>query len=586
MKPFVITLAFALSAMAFGQDRISVKDFGAKGDGIADDTAAIQKALDAFCGDKFRIASVTGEGVSPIVVITSTPHTFLNGSRVVVTGVEGNTGANGRWSAVVLSPAAIALYTDNGETSTGNAAYTSGGAISAPLAASLYFPSGTYNISSPLVTRCAMSILGDGPTASVIFQTHQYTFMHGIVANYGLRMEDIAVNTTPLTVNYGMIGVFGGTSIAAAPMLGYKFSFERFASHGFNFGLDINGTSETDLVASITVDQSDISVGTEINAVSQPINAANAAFLTVKNSMLTGDSVPGGEVRNDHAIYTIAIRGVLIQNNVIQNHGNSAIKLLQGGFHDTVCPTNQDYTSWTIDNNRITGSRLAIAVYSFCDLVMPSVVFSNNTISDIQNNYLGDYAAVYVQANCRSNMQEVMSRGNTYAGLGLGGIVLASQVQGDKTCTAPEAQGTISNFTSSSDTFANWSIAAPGTFPAINSTGQNLIHATISWLSTSDENGSLPLNLSAFAEVTTKQLNRDSYGAVAVASAALTARLDLSIRGITTRYHQIIAPVMNIIAGANPNKAHVAFVAWSQTPGPLHGIPIPLIRPKCRNASQ
>ena len=64
MKPFVITLAFALSAMAFGQDRISVKDFGAKGDGIADDTAAIQRALDAFCGDKFTIATATGAGVS------------------------------------------------------------------------------------------------------------------------------------------------------------------------------------------------------------------------------------------------------------------------------------------------------------------------------------------------------------------------------------------------------------------------------------------------------------------------------------------------------------------------------------------
>jgi len=224
--------------------------------------------------------------------------------------------------------------------------------------------------------------------------------------------------------------------------------------------------------------------------------------LTVRNSTLTGDSIPGGEVRNDHAIYTIAIRGVLIRNNVIQNHGNSAIKLLQGGFHDSACPTNQDYTSWTIDNNRITGSRLAIAVYSFCDLVMPSVVISNNTIANIQNNYLGDYAAVYVQANCRSNIQQVVSRGNTYTNLGLGGIVLASQVQGDETCNAREAQGTISNFTSSGDTFVHWSTASRGTFPAINSTGQNLIHATVSQMSTADVNGSLPLNLSSFAEVT------------------------------------------------------------------------------------
>jgi hypothetical protein len=439
--------------------------------------------------------------------MTSTPHTFLNGFTVVVGGAGGDTNANGRWSATVLSPTAIALYGANGEPSTGNAAYTAGGAISAPLAASLYFPAGIYNISSALVTRCAMSIAGDGPTASIIFQTHQYTFTHGIVANYSLHMEDIAVNTTPLAVNYGMIGVFGGTSIAAAPMLGYKYSFVRFASHGFNFGLDLNGTSETDLVDSIVADHCDISVDTDVNAVSQPINAANATFLTVKNSTLTGDSV-GGEVRNDHAIYTIAIRGVLIQNNVIQNHGNSAIKLLQGGFHDTACPTHQDYTSWTIDNNRITGSRLAIAVYSFCELVMPSVVISNNTIFDIQNDYLGDYAAVYVQANCRSNMQEVVSKGNTYTNLGLGGIVLASQVQGDKTCNDPDAQGTISNFTSSGETFLNWSIASPGTFPAINSTGQNLIHATVSQLSTSDANGSLSLNLAPFAEVTITEPGR------------------------------------------------------------------------------
>ena len=35
-------------------------------------------------------------------------------------------------------------------------------------------------------------------------------------------------------------------------------------------------------------------------------------------------------------------------------------------------------------------------------------------------------------------------------------------------------------------------------------------------------------------------------------------------------------------AGANPTTAQVNFVAISHSPGPRQGIPIPLIRPKCR----
>ncbi len=468
----------------------SIKDFGAKGDGVADDTAAIQNAFNSACGERFVVAKTTGAGVSPIVITTSAPHTFMNGSPVTIEGVRGNTNANGRWSATVLSPTTIGL----GPASNGNAAYLSGGTIAAPTTPGLYFPAGTYNISSPLVTGCAMFLSGDSPTKSIIFQTHQYALTHGIIANHSLTMQDMAVNTTPLTVNYGMVAVVGGTSAAAAPMLGYAFSFVRFHSSGFNFGMDINGTSETDLLASITVDECDVSVGTEANGVSQPINAANAVFLTVVNSVLTGDG------NNDHAIYTLAIRGVLIQNNLMQNHGNSAIKLLQGGFHDAMCPTIQNYTSWTIDNNRIVASKMAIAAYSFCALVMPSIVISNNTIWDIADTYLGDYAAVYIQSNCESNMVDVLSSNNTFTNLGLGGIVLDSQVEGDKTCTATRAQGTISNFTSTGDTFVNWSMASAGTFPAINSTGQNLIRASVSQLN-AISNGNVALNLAAFASV-------------------------------------------------------------------------------------
>jgi hypothetical protein len=84
----------------------------------------------------------------------------------------------------VLSSKTIALYSLDGEASTGNAAYIGGGLITP----SLYFPAGTYNISSALVTGCPVSLSGDGPTASVIFQTHQYIAINGIVANYSLWM--------------------------------------------------------------------------------------------------------------------------------------------------------------------------------------------------------------------------------------------------------------------------------------------------------------------------------------------------------------------------------------------------------------
>lgn len=60
---------------------------------------------------------------TPIVVTTGT-HGLATGASVTITGVGGNTAANGSWSITVLSPTTFSL---NG--SVGNGAYTSGGTI-------------------------------------------------------------------------------------------------------------------------------------------------------------------------------------------------------------------------------------------------------------------------------------------------------------------------------------------------------------------------------------------------------------------------------------------------------------------------
>jgi len=52
----------------------------------------------------------------------------------------------------------------------GNAAYVSGGAIANAADARLYFPAGTYNISSPLVTGCAMFLSGTGRWLASFFK--------------------------------------------------------------------------------------------------------------------------------------------------------------------------------------------------------------------------------------------------------------------------------------------------------------------------------------------------------------------------------------------------------------------------------
>lgn len=59
---------------------------------------------------------------SPIVVTTSVSHGYSTGDTVVVSGVTGNTAANGSWAIIVTSNTQFSLTT-----SVGNGAYVSGG---------------------------------------------------------------------------------------------------------------------------------------------------------------------------------------------------------------------------------------------------------------------------------------------------------------------------------------------------------------------------------------------------------------------------------------------------------------------------
>ena len=254
-----------------------------------------------------------------------------------------------------------------------------------------------------------------------------------------------------------------------------------------------------DDLGAVLVKDCKLSVNTQMNAVANPVNVRNADSLTVEDSTLTGDG------NNDHAIYLISVRAVLVQRNLIRNHGNSAVKLLTGGFRADACPVpgvGGDYSSWVLRNNIIADSKLALAAYTYCDVHLPLLVIAENQIRNIANTYAGDAAAIYIQANCQSVIERVMMSGNVFRDIGLSGVFLLTSIQGGPPCADLAAQGTIESFVSTDDRFINFSISYPGQYSAISSSGRNLRRADISHLRADGQtNGRAALNVSAVAQV-------------------------------------------------------------------------------------
>jgi len=78
----------------------------------------------AFSGELFSVAGATN--AAPIEISTTTMHRFQTGSNVCLSGVGGNTAANGCWTVTVAGPSVFTLNSSNG---TAAGAYTSGGRV-------------------------------------------------------------------------------------------------------------------------------------------------------------------------------------------------------------------------------------------------------------------------------------------------------------------------------------------------------------------------------------------------------------------------------------------------------------------------
>jgi hypothetical protein len=103
-------------------DHISLR--GSSGNGTG---AVTGYAIGPAHPDTHPVTGATNPAAPAPIVITCAAHGFVTGDIVAVSGVEGNTGANGSWAIRVLSPDTFSL-----QGSRGTGAYMAGGAVDGP----------------------------------------------------------------------------------------------------------------------------------------------------------------------------------------------------------------------------------------------------------------------------------------------------------------------------------------------------------------------------------------------------------------------------------------------------------------------
>jgi hypothetical protein len=122
-----------------------------------------------------ELAATSVSNTTPIAVGTAKPHGLATGARVLVSGVQGNTAANGIFTVTVTGPSSFTL---NGSAS--NAAWTGGGAVTTNLdtmiqtiviAALATASSTTADVVTPVLTKTGILPFDAATIAALLAQT-------------------------------------------------------------------------------------------------------------------------------------------------------------------------------------------------------------------------------------------------------------------------------------------------------------------------------------------------------------------------------------------------------------------------------
>lgn len=220
------------------------------------------------------------------IAVTSTAHGLSTGSTVVVTGVGGNTAANGTWEVTVTG---ANTFTLNG--SAGNGAYTSGGTVRNRVNTRVLLASAVTQTIASTGPRAAWTAVAGGNVTTSLnttdYKEHQYSDSIAIATGFATGLAaHFATGTLDLS-GYQQVSFWikqtAGT-IGAAASISLKLCSDTAGASAVNT-VDIPGLGALNRWLPITVDLG-TNLGNSIQSIGFYVNTDNGAQTFLLNNII------------------------------------------------------------------------------------------------------------------------------------------------------------------------------------------------------------------------------------------------------------------------------------------------------------